>query len=398
MTRPKDKAAGHSDGEESRICRAFLNAAEQPMIALAMDGAIRFWNHAAEQNYGWAGNQALGKNAHQLLRTRFPIPLSEIKKQLQNTGRWEGELAHEARDGRLLPVESLWVTPAGNRAAIFEVDSDLSRERGAEERLRESEARFRAIFESAATGIAMLSLDGRFLAVNPRYAEIAGRSPEDLLSLRFRDITHPDDLQKNVQLFERLAAGGIADYTLDKRCIRPDGQAAWLRLRTSVVTDASGKPKSAIAVVNDVTEQVDREERLRRALDTIRQLSTPVLRIGSAILLLPLIGTLDRERVQNLTSQLLAAIRQERARAAVLDLTGVAEIDASLASHFVDMHEASRLLGCRLILTGISRGIAARMATLNIPFGKITSRVDLQGGIEEARLLVERVHPVLARG
>lgn len=88
--------------------------------------------------------------------------------------------------------------------------------------------------------MALLSIDGCFVEVNPAMCEITGHSAEELLGTSFQAITHPDDLQADLALLDRLLAGEIASYRLEKRYVRPDGNPAWILLARSLVTDAHG--------------------------------------------------------------------------------------------------------------------------------------------------------------
>ncbi|MBS0638437.1 MAG: PAS domain S-box protein [Proteobacteria bacterium] len=151
---------------------------------------------------------------------------------------------------------------------------DVNGERAAREALAESEARFRATFEQAAVGMALVGLDGRWLMVNGRLVEMVGYTQEELLALRFQDITHPADLDADLEQVQRLLAGEIPTYTMEKRYVRKDGTQLWVDLTVAVQSDANGAPRHFISVIQDIsarkaTEAVaaDYAERLRLALE-----------------------------------------------------------------------------------------------------------------------------------
>ncbi|MFH0800336.1 MAG: PAS domain S-box protein, partial [Pseudomonadota bacterium] len=101
--------------------------------------------------------------------------------------------------------------------------------KGAEKSLRESEGRFRALFEQAAAGVAEIDMNtGRFLTVNRRLCEMVGRTEEELLDTTFQAITHPEDLQLHVEKTRMMLAGKIDHYSLEKRYLRKDGEAVWV--------------------------------------------------------------------------------------------------------------------------------------------------------------------------
>ena len=139
----------------------------------------------------------------------------------------------------------------------------------------------------------------------------------------------------------------------------------------------------------------ERERVIRQQQEAIRELSTPVLQVRERLLILPIIGVIDPQRARQLTEQLLRGIRTNRAKVVVIDITGVAAMDATVANHLVQTVEASRLLGATVIVTGLSPEIAQTLVTIGVDLGKMNTVGDLQGGIEQAeRLLGYKVVPI----
>ncbi|WP_449241883.1 PAS domain S-box protein [Desulfovibrio sp.] len=138
--------------------------------------------------------------------------------------------------------------------------------------LRDSEHRFRATFEQAAVGIAHVSLEGRWLRVNETLCRITGYSREELLERRFQDITHPDDLDTDLNRMAQLLEGRISTYTLEKRYIRKDGRTVWVNLTVALVRGDSGEPRYFISAVQDIEARKRAEEALRRSEARFRRL------------------------------------------------------------------------------------------------------------------------------
>src|SRR6058998_1583035 len=132
----------------------------------------------------------------------------------------------------------------------------------------------------------------------------------------------------------------------------------------------------------------ERERVIRQQQEAIRELSTPVLQVRERLLILPIIGVIDPQRARQLTEQLLRAIRTNRAKVVVLDITGVPYIDSPVANHLVETVEAARLLGATVIVTGLSPEIAQTLVNIGVDLGKMNTVGDLQGGIEEAERLL----------
>ena len=134
-----------------------------------------------------------------------------------------------------------------------------------EKALLESEERFRSTFELSAVGIGHASADGQWLRANQRLCEMLGYSKEEMHRLRVQDITHPEDLAADLALGEKLAAGEIEHYDLDKRLIRKDGEAAWIHLTAHAVRDAKGTLKYTVRVAEDSAAKREAAENLIRA-------------------------------------------------------------------------------------------------------------------------------------
>ena len=135
---------------------------------------------------------------------------------------------------------------------------------GEDQELRETEERFRATFGSAAIGMALTSPGGRYLQVNQKMCEITGYSEEELVGRDFRSITHPDDLEEDLEGVRRLLGGEAHYFYSDKRYLHKRGGVAWARLSSSVVRDARGEPLYFVTQVQDITKSKTDNEKLER--------------------------------------------------------------------------------------------------------------------------------------
>ena len=154
------------------------------------------------------------------------------------------------------------------------------------------------------------------------------------------------------------------------------------------IFDAYEPAANRIAVTVGVSFVEERERVIREQQEAIRELSTPVLQVRDRLLILPIIGVLDAARARQLTEQLLGAIRSSRAKVVVIDITGVADIDLTVANHIVQAVEASRLMGASAIITGMSSKIAQTVVDLGVDLSTMHTVGDLQGGLEEAERML----------
>ena len=150
------------------------------------------------------------------------------------------------------------------------------------------------------------------------------------------------------------------------------------------ILDAYEPAANRIAVTVGVSFVDERERVIRDQQESIRELSTPVLQVRERLLILPIIGVLDSARAREMTEQLLDAIRANRAKVVVIDITGVATVDVTVANHLVQTVEAARLMGASAIITGLSSKIAQTLVDLGVDLSMMKTVGDLQGGLEEA--------------
>ncbi|CAN5194726.1 hypothetical protein BH10PLA2_BH10PLA2_10080 [soil metagenome] len=134
-----------------------------------------------------------------------------------------------------------------------------------EQAVRESETRFRGTFENAAVGIIHCDAAGHFLRVNQKYCDIVGYSREELMTMTFEDLTHPDDISPTRKKYQPLFRGELSSYSEEKRDIRKDGSLVWIHVSVSLQRDAAGEPLHAIAILQDISIRKQLEEELRQA-------------------------------------------------------------------------------------------------------------------------------------
>jgi PAS domain S-box-containing protein len=168
---------------------------------------------------------------------------------------------------------SLYSPQPDHFVAVFDV---ITERKQADAALRESEAQSRAIFETASIGMAVANPStGLWQRVNQKLCETTGYSAEEMTRMRFSEITHPDDRDKDLELFQRVVRGEAPNYRFEKRYIRKDGALAWVSINMSVIRSPAGEPLRTIATIEDVTSRKQLEEQLRQAqkMEAIGQLA-----------------------------------------------------------------------------------------------------------------------------
>ncbi len=141
---------------------------------------------------------------------------------------------------------------------------DITEHKRAEAALRESEARFKAVFEGAAIGIALKDLAGRYIQVNDAFLKMLGYDWNELALRNFVDITHPEDVQQDLEVYQKMISGGLDLHEAEKRYLCKDGKILWGRLAVSLIRNEQGEPQFFISMVEDITARKQAEEALRR--------------------------------------------------------------------------------------------------------------------------------------
>jgi diguanylate cyclase (GGDEF)-like protein/PAS domain S-box-containing protein len=171
----------------------------------------------------------------------------------------------EYLDPVLYAAGSVLVLLAMTRQVMVLVENQqaLGARQSAENSLQESEQRFRAMFDQAAVGVAQSDLEGRWLLANDRLVELYGYTLEELRSMSFDEITHPDDVEADLAGYQSLRTGEIASYSVEKRFIRKDGTVVWAEVTVSLVRDGEGEPQYTMAFVADIGGRKQAEDAIR---------------------------------------------------------------------------------------------------------------------------------------
>ncbi|MDQ3375875.1 MAG: PAS domain S-box protein [Actinomycetota bacterium] len=228
------------------------------------DNPIVYVNPAFEKISGYAVDEVMGRNCRFLQGDERDQPaLDELRAALREGRECRVVLRNYRKDGTLFWNE-LYVSPVhdegGRLTNYVGVQNDITERRRIEEVLRESEERFRATFEHAAVGAAQVGIDGRWLRVNRRLCEIVGYTHDELLEITFADITHPDDVEADLEQARAVLRGESQLYSTEKRYVRKDGSLVWVNLTVSLVREASGEPRYFISVIEDISERKRVEE------------------------------------------------------------------------------------------------------------------------------------------
>src|ERR671921_1045873 len=256
--------------------RTVLDAAFDAIVTITPDGIVRWFNRGAECMFGYTAEEVIGQPVTLLLPERYrDLCVAGLHSYLRTgEARVVGgttELVGLRKDGSEFPIEmSLGETHEYGERLFTGMIRDVTERKRTEDALREARDRFRSIFEHAPIGVAMVSLEGRYLQVNHSLCGILGYSEEELQALTWQEITHPDDLAASSAHARRIVEGEFPKYHLEKRFLHADGHTVWASLSVSLVRDAEGEPLYFVSQIQDVTERKRFEKALRESEQRFR--------------------------------------------------------------------------------------------------------------------------------
>lgn len=256
-----------------------------------------------------------------------------------------------------------------------------------------SEAEIRAILGAMDAVILILDGDGRYVRVVPTRPDLLYKPSGELLGKTLHEVMSKelaDDILAHVR--RALETRGVVpmEYSLTI-----GGKSIWFEASLSRMGD-----NRVLLIARDETARRRAEEALRQSIlqegliraeaRALADLAMPLIPITDEIIVMPLVGQLDEQRVERATATLLAGIAAKKARVAILDITGVPTIDARVAGGLVRAARAAELLGARVELTGIKSEVAQILVTLGVELGGLATRGTLQDGIACALGLARR--------
>ena len=259
--------------DETHRLAAICEASSDAILAMTLDGIITDWNKGAGDLYGYSAEETLGRSVSLVIPASRYEELERLLKTIREGKRIEHyETIRVRKDGSTINV-STTASPIfndeGNIIGISWISRDITRQIQAKKALRESEEKYRAIFEHSAVGIGRVRPDGTYIEVNQKMCDITGYTRDELLGKTFMSITHPDDLDWSQDMVAQLLAGETDSYMIEKWYIRKDSSVRFVNLTVSLIRSPNGEPEYLIPVVSDITECKRAEEGVRMQADLI---------------------------------------------------------------------------------------------------------------------------------
>ena len=266
--------------------RAITDAAQDAILMIDPAGNISFLNPAAERIFGYSTNEMLGKNLHFLLSPeRYHNPHQEAFKLFLQTGEGQNlnktrELQAIHKDGHEIFIElSISASEHPDGRYVVGVIRDISERKVTELALQKSRKEFQSYFDTAAIGMSVTAPDKSWIEVNQKLCQILGRSKEEVTGISWVELSHPDDIEDNSELFQKVLDGKIDKYEHEKRFLRKDGSILYVNLSTVCQRNTDGSVNHFLTSYNDITDRKlaenelkTSEERYLRILNTVDEI------------------------------------------------------------------------------------------------------------------------------
>ncbi len=233
--------------------------------------------------------------------------------------------------------------------------------------------------------IVLLDTDGRILSWNPAAERLKGWTASEIVGESFARFYPSEDVAHGKPQQELEVAAAEGRFEDDGWRMRKDSSRFWANVVITALRGADGKLRGFGKVTRDLSERKKAEDRIKRQAQEILEMATvPIVQVWKGIVLVPLIGTLDSARTQQLMERLLDRVTETESPVAVIDITGVPTIDTQTAQHLLETVAAVRLLGADVILTGVRPVIAQTLVHIGVDLSTISTRSSLAAGLQTA--------------
>ena len=259
--------------------------------------------------------------------------------------------------------------------------------------LRENDLDYRVLVQNLKDyAIFMIDPEGRIVTWNKGAQRLKGYTAEEIIGQKSNIFFSQEDLADDKPKRELEIAAKTGRHEDEGWRYRKDGSRYWANVVVNAIRDKDDNLIGFAKVIRDMTERRRSEEVLAQQARDILEISTPVVQVWDGILLVPLIGTLDSQRTQQVMEKLLTSIAETDSPVALIDITGVPTIDTQTARHLVETVTAVRLLGSEVLLTGVRPAIAQTLVHLGIELSGIITRSSLASGLKQALEMLAHEH------
>ncbi len=366
-----------------RMFKALVENTPDSVSFANLEGQFMYVNPSFQQSIG--NTVAIGKPVAAVLAETSQPQLPQIIERIMSHGTWEGIVEQQRYDGSTFigyGSAFLVTDEQGVALGMGAIFRDITEQMQRDVDLHT----FQTLVEHAPDGITIVGLDGILTYANPSFKALIGYG-EQTIGMHMLDF-RPEEVRAEIPaIMHHLHEHGVwrGRQLYRQKC----GDIVAVQVSAFIIPDEQGQPRVLMGIHRDITEQ-ERQAQAHEALQqeliqaqqsAIRELSSPLLPLTDTVVVLPLIGSMDRRRAQQVIETLLEGIVHHGAVTALVDITGVSVVDTQVAQTLVQTAHAIKLLGAQMILTGIKPNVAQTIIHLGVELDGIITYSTLQAGI-----------------
>jgi PAS domain S-box-containing protein len=258
-----------------------LDLAHDSIIVNDMEGRIAFWNHGAEQTYGWTREEALGQISHELLQTRFPLNLIEITAKLLSKGRWNGELTHTTRAGQTIIVSTRWALQRDEESrptGILMIDRDITQQKRAELATREARQFAENVTNTVRESLLVLDRELRVISANQTFYRQFAVAPAETEGRYIYEIGNRQwDIPELRRLLEDILPHNTSfeDFEVEHEFENMGRRTMLLNARR--IQAQTGETETILLAIDDITIRKEQERRIHEHQEQLAVLTEELL-------------------------------------------------------------------------------------------------------------------------
>ncbi|MFP4439906.1 MAG: PAS domain S-box protein [Chloroflexaceae bacterium] len=369
----------------------------QLSLDYSIDGVQWLDRHAQHMYVNEAMCRQLGYTREELLALSvadidpaFPMEAwDNVWNEVKEQGFVKLETHHRRKDGTLIPVEITSNYLAFNdKEFLCAFVRDITERKQAEKELYEQQALLQGILDNAPFGLFAVDRDGRYVMCSRVAAANISLTPEQVVGKTDYQILPQAVADANAEKFQRILDTG--NFQEHEFVLEQANEPPQVFLHNWFpISDPNGQRYAVCGIISNITERKQaeaeranfQEQIIEAQRHALQELSTPLIPISDDVVIMPLVGSIDSRRAQQVLEALLEGVAHYQADTVILDITGVRVVDTQVANAFLRAAQAVQLLGARVILTGIQPEIAQTIVQLGADMSGIATHGSLQSGI-----------------
>lgn len=382
--------------EDSKRAYQILNAVKEGIVYIDPDREVKWVNEPGAALAGESPQEVIGSLCYEAFYDLdSPCEGCPVTETLETGQPAEGEIS--GSDDKTFLVSSEPVRDEeGELIGFIETVQTITDQKRVEAELAREQRLLKTLMENFPDAIYFKDKESRFIQISQAQAERFGLdSPDQAVGKTDFDFFTEEHAQPAYEDEQEIMRTGQPIVGKVEKETWPDGQETWASTTKAPLRNEAGEIIGTLGITRDITERKEMEnelkeyserleEKVRERTKTILELSTPVIAVWEGVLTVPILGTIDSERAQQITEKLLEEVKKQEARVAIIDVSGIVTVDSAVANHLIRTAKAIRLIGAIPLLTGINPDIAQTISRLGIELDGLKTLATLKDGIQYA--------------